>query len=145
MNSIYLKLVVAAIIIFGMNQACNTTRNSVKDQPGLTQTAWQLIEIEGADFENLAKVWLKFENNDEKKVSGYAGCNRFFGAYEVSDYNLKFGKLASTKMYCPQMELESFFLKKLENIDQFEIIGSKLRLFAETEEIMIFQSKISDD
>ena len=145
MKNIYLKLVVAALTIFGMNQGCSTTRNSVNDQPGLTQTVWQLNEIEGSDFENLTKVWLKFENGDEKKVNGYAGCNRFFGTYEISDQNLKFSEMASTRMFCPQMELESFFLKRLEDIDRLEIIGSKLRFFDETEEIMIFQPKISDD
>ncbi len=145
MRNFCIKLVVVALTVFVMVQGCSTTRNSVKDHAALTQTTWQLIEMEGSDFENMTKIWLKFENGDEKKVSGYAACNRFFGAYEVTDHNLKFGNLASTKMFCPEMELESSFLKSLENIDRFEISDSRLNLFYEKEKNLVFQPKINDD
>ncbi len=145
MKKFYLELIVVVLTTFVMGQGCNTTRNSAKDQAGLSQTVWQLIEIEGSDFENLTKVWLKFENDDEKKVSGYAGCNRFFGVYEISDNNLKFGNLASTKMFCPEMELESSFLKRLADVDRFEVSDSKLSLFSEKEKILVFQPPTIDD
>ena len=145
MKDIYMKFVVVALTVFIMAQGCNTTRNSVKDQDILVQTTWQLIEMEGSDFENMTKVWLNFENGDEKKVSGYAACNSFFGAYEVTDHNLKFGNLASTKMFCPEMELETSFLKRLEDIDRFEISDSRLNLFYEKEKTLVFQPTIIND
>ena len=143
MKNFYLRLIVVVLIIFIMGPSCNTTRNTVKDQAGLTQTSWQLIEM--GDFENLSKIWLKFESNDEKKLSGYAGCNRFFGVYEISGYNLKFGNIASTKMFCPEMELESSFLKRLADVDRFEVSDSRLRLFSGKESLMVFQPTTIDD
>lgn len=39
-------------------------------------------------------------NNSTKQVSGFSGCNRFFGSYILDNLSLKFGKLGSTKMLC---------------------------------------------
>lgn len=39
-------------------------------------------------------------NDSTKQVSGFSGCNRFFGAYTIDNNTLKISDLASTKMLC---------------------------------------------
>lgn len=114
-------------------------------QAGLTETVWELVEMQGSDPEDLAKIWLKFEEGSEKKVSGFAGCNRFFGSYVVSDKQLEFGNLSSTKMYCPQMDIETTFLEKLGEIDNFRISNSNLRLYSGNSKILVFHATTEEE
>ena len=39
-------------------------------------------------------------DDDTKKVSGFSGCNRFFGSYTLNNDVLKFENLGTTKMLC---------------------------------------------
>lgn len=55
-------------------------------------------------------------NAQELKISGFSGCNRFFGAFTFSENNLKFGPLGTTQMMCPEEQnvTEKKLLKALE-------------------------------
>lgn len=52
----------------------------------------------------------------DKEVSGFSGCNRFFGSYSYVGGALIFGPLVTTRMACPpdQMETERKVLNLLE-------------------------------
>jgi heat shock protein HslJ len=55
---------------------------------------------------------------DGTQVSGYAGCNRFFGPARLGDKaRLNLGPMATTRMACepPRMVLEARFLQALES------------------------------
>jgi len=41
-------------------------------------------------------------NSKEHKITGFAGCNRFFGNYVLTDDSLQFGAIGSTKMSCDE-------------------------------------------
>jgi heat shock protein HslJ len=64
------------------------------------------------------------------QANGFAGCNTFFGGYEVLEDTLKFSALGSTKMACEgeagQREIE--FLTALEHVARYEITRSQLAL-----------------
>jgi heat shock protein HslJ len=51
-------------------------------------------------------------NPEENRVSGFAGCNRFFGNYKFTGDSLQFGAIGSTKMLCDEeknaVEMELF-------------------------------------
>jgi heat shock protein HslJ len=50
----------------------------------------------------------------EKKMSGFAGCNRMFGSYELDGTSLHFGSVGATRMMCPDaMEIENAFMAAL--------------------------------
>jgi len=79
---------------------------------------WFLTEVGGMPVSPLAgerRPFLKFDGA-KKEVTGYAGCNNFFGGYDLDGSALKFGPLASTRMVCPdlQMGLETEFLEVLD-------------------------------
>ena len=69
---------------------------------------------------------------DEQRAEGNGGCNRFRGSFEQpADGQLKFGPLMSTKMACPDLQIESGFMSALESARTYQISGDTLRLFGE--------------
>ncbi len=75
-------------------------------------------------------VTAKFE---DEQVSGSAGCNSYFGAYETSGDMIQIGPLASTMMACadPVNEQEHLYLVALESAATFQIIANRLELISE--------------
>jgi heat shock protein HslJ/uncharacterized lipoprotein NlpE involved in copper resistance len=61
-------------------------------------------------------------------VTGFAGCNTLSGSFRVEDHRLRFGALASTRMACPTMELETAFFTRLGEVSQFKVRGDHLDL-----------------
>ncbi|MBT1065215.1 META domain-containing protein [Bowmanella sp. Y26] len=78
---------------------------------------WQLTELAGQPVQTEKAPYLDF--SEEGKVSGFAGCNRFFGQVEVEGLSIHFGKLGATMMACPNMQLESQFMQVLEKADNY--------------------------
>lgn len=61
------------------------------------------------------------------KVSGHAGCNRFFGSYQSTDNSITFSGFGSTKMFCKdKMTVEDKYLKALGTVQSFKSDGTKL-------------------
>jgi putative lipoprotein len=59
--------------------------------------------------------------SEDGKVTGFGGCNRFFGGYTVSGNSIKIGPLASTRKGCPDtLNLEVEFFKALQEAETFE-------------------------
>jgi heat shock protein HslJ len=66
------------------------------------------------------------------EVRGNAGCNSYFGSYQVRGNRLTIGTLASTEMYCALeevMEQEMAYLIALETAASYEIQGDRLELW----------------
>lgn len=79
-------------------------------------------------------------NEKENNFSGNAGCNRISGNITVSKNTIKFGKIITTRMSCPDLEQEIQFIKKLETATKFEIIGCELFLYNESKKIATLQN-----
>jgi heat shock protein HslJ len=79
----------------------------------------------------------------EGQVNGNAGCNNYFGDYEVDGNILSVGPLASTEMFCgnPQgvMDQEYAYLAALGNAAFFEIDGEQLEIAdSDGESVLIY-------
>lgn len=76
-----------------------------------------------------SKQFIQFQSDG--KVTGFAGCNRFFGSYEILNETLKFGVFGATKMMCTAaaMELEQRLFENLSKVAQFERDQQRLTLF----------------
>jgi hypothetical protein len=73
--------------------------------------------INSLNRENISPYKLNISFNDStKQVSGFSGCNRFFGTYSLDNGSLKFGVLGSTKMLCDDVsnKIETQLLKVFE-------------------------------
>jgi len=72
-------------------------------------------------------------SSQQQRVSGFGGCNRLIGAYELDGEKLSFGKMASTMMACPPpfMQMERDFHGLLEKVKAWKIDGERLELLDE--------------
>lgn len=65
----------------------------------------------------------------DRKLTGYAGCNRMTGSYTLEGEALRFGHTATTKMACVKgMDTEDAFLKALGQVRHWHIEGEHLIL-----------------
>jgi heat shock protein HslJ len=74
------------------------------------------------------KTFVQF--HPDGKISGFAGCNRFFGTFVATDTTLEVGSLATTRMACPDaiMQQEMTFLGEIEGATGYLISGHRLTL-----------------
>lgn len=110
-----------------------TEKTDQSKENNITEKYWKLITIEGQDVEwdeNQKKEIHFILKTEENKITGFAGCNNFFGIYTLEDGNrIRFSKMASTMMACPDMSFnESEFLKIFELTDNYTINGDTLNL-----------------
>ena len=95
----------------------------------LRGTTWRLVSIDGREALAGVRVTAIFDNED--RVSGSAGCNRYFGSAAVEGEQLKVGGLGSTKMYCGQagvMPQEGAYLSTLGKATVSRVVGTELQL-----------------
>lgn len=114
---------------------------SAKESVSLTGVKWVAESLNGKEIkfkEAQSEVFLVFDSA-EKKVSGKAGCNRFFGTYDQKESELTFGGMGATKMACPDMDIETSFFKVLEDTKSFVIKNDKLTLKDANNVIAVFK------
>lgn len=109
----------------------------------LTNKKWALTQLSGKAIDNQNKERIPhiIFDAEEDRVHGYAGCNSFFGKYQIeADGTVRFENIASTKMYCSEtMELETTFLHALHNCGKLSVDGDTMQLKdAENKVIAIF-------
>jgi heat shock protein HslJ len=110
----------------------------------LEGTPWSLdsyLNDQGDLVDVLAdtEVTAQFEAGE---IGGSAGCNRYFGSYEIEGDKLTIGPLGSTEMYClpdEVMEQERGFLAALSGAASYRIEGEGLEIAnSEGETVLVF-------
>lgn len=108
---------------------------------------WVLEEMEGKkvdrekDFMGSELPYMEIYT-DENRFSGFSGCNRMTGAFEFEWDRLRFGKVASTRMACPNMEQEDKFLKALTGVSHYALENNRLYLSNDGKEPFLVFKKI---
>ncbi len=107
------------------------TDNRTPDAP-LQENYWKLVELNGQPIDSTAagqrEAHLKFRKAGNV-VEGSTSCNTLRGTYELKEGNrLKLSPLAVTRMFCANNTTEGRFLKVLENVDSYAILGDTLYL-----------------
>ncbi|HEY9221144.1 MAG TPA: copper resistance protein NlpE N-terminal domain-containing protein [Lutibacter sp.] len=98
----------------------------------ISEKYWKLIELNGNKIilgknQDIAPhLTLKNENS---RVIGNGGCNAFQGTFELTEGNkIKFSKIASTKMFCDYMEMETALLNALNRTDNYSVKNDTVTL-----------------
>ncbi|QUM75879.1 YbaY family lipoprotein [Moritella sp. 24] len=110
-------------------------RAEVKEdgQASFANTHWQLSMLGTQQITSevtTQKPYLTF-NQDDNKVFGFAGCNRFSGNYEALANNVSLTQLVTTKKLCfQQMNLETKFLTALSEAGNYNVIDNTLTLYS---------------
>jgi heat shock protein HslJ len=101
----------------------------------LAYTAWELVELEGKPVEvgpDEIRPSLVLDL-EESRLAGSGGVNRLTGTFVMSESELRFGQLATTRMAGPEqaMRLEERFVAALGRVTSYELDGTRLTLLAE--------------
>lgn len=138
-NKLILSTSIATFVLF---TGCTTpnTNETIKSDVPLTNTYFKALNLNGNKAEVFEReAHIKFE--EKGAMSGYLGCNSFFGSFKTQDKNINFENIGSTKMMCPNMKTEDAFANVLQNTKTYEIKGETLNLFDEKgEKISTFQA-----
>ena len=93
---------------------------------------WVLATLPGAEVGDVERIPTLTLQPEEGRVTGSAGCNRYFGSYEKDGTALSFGQAGATMMACAHgMELERSFLSMLEKVRQWKVHDGILWLLGE--------------
>ena len=97
----------------------------------LENTNWRLTFLGDTPVATASKHGEPYLILDSKSrpVSGWGGCNRLTGNYQLGGEHLTFGHMARTLMACTEgMDTEEAFLKALSQTKTWEIEGQQLDL-----------------
>ena len=123
-----LLIVLTAALILAFTGCSGSSTNKLED------TKWVLDSY--GDRDNLQNVIGDTEitatfNSEDNQVTGSAGCNSYFGDYEIDD-GLSVGMLGNTEMWCGEpegrMDQETAYLKILQAAESYEVEGSTLTI-----------------
>lgn len=95
----------------------------------LAGTRWQLTELMGQQLPADNPAYIVFSAT-EARVYGNAGCNRFFGGYELNteQMRLRLSGIGMTQMACLQDTIEPEFSEVLQSFDNFNLTDDSLTL-----------------
>ncbi|MGI9042991.1 MAG: META domain-containing protein [Gemmatimonadaceae bacterium] len=154
-----LRLIVPVLILM---QACRPSPQPAQDpsstivppastisppDPGtiLTNTDWVLVALGERTSPAGAggrPVTLRIETGSTAVAAGFAGCNRYTGAYTIRGDSITFGPSASTKMACAEgMDLEQGYLTTLPQIVRYSVADSTLTFFGQSGPLATFRNR----
>lgn len=142
--SLRLLLFLLPVFIFS---ACKTAKDTTPNA-SLHNTRWVLRTLDGKPIstpEKSQEIYVLFNaSTDFHTVTGFAGCNRFFGRFELPmPTTIRLLDIGSTRMLCEaRQQVETDYLKALQEASRFQIKGDTLRLYAGTSEepLAIFEA-----
>jgi heat shock protein HslJ len=123
------------LIVDVFNQITDDQDCTPSHHAELFNTYWKLVELDVkqlpqddvASGQREAHMVL---NEQEQRIQGHSGCNRFFGGFTRDGEKLVITGLGSTMMACPSgMETEGAFLLALGETDRAKVSGQFLELF----------------
>lgn len=111
----------------------NPTHNTTDADGEIVNKYWKLITLEGQPVtmaENQEREVFFTMKTADNKVTGFAGCNNFFGTYTLDKgWRVRFSQMGSTMMACPDLKWsESEFLKVFELTDNYTLRNDTLSL-----------------
>jgi heat shock protein HslJ len=123
-----------ALAVLFIAAGCSGSRTATESgvaSPALAGPTWRLEafgESEGAAGAGQFGITAFF--GADGRVTGSAGCNRYFGGYDARGETLSIAQIGATRMACdaPTMQREQDFLAALEAARSWERDGDELEL-----------------
>jgi heat shock protein HslJ len=138
-------LCIAMLLASCMKQAAPPTG---AEAAGIEGIQWYLTEVGGLPVSLMAddKQPHILLDPAQKQATGFAGCNNFFGSYELDGSSLTFGPMGATRMACPDLEtgLETSVLEALESTLRWKIEDGDL-LFLKADDVLARFSREQSD
>jgi heat shock protein HslJ len=124
-----LLLAVGAFLCFG----CSGQRSVAAERLNpttLENVQWTLLQIDGEALKTSSRgtPTMSLASKD-RRMAGFAGCNRMMGGYELDGEALKFSEMATTRMACIDVTPEEPLLRALGATTRWQVTGNTLELF----------------
>ncbi|MFC1976800.1 META domain-containing protein [Chloroflexota bacterium] len=141
-----LKLILMCAIV-ALSPCLFACTKAVEDADAIEDTTW-VLESYGEQG-NLQAVLEGTEitatfQSAEGQVNGSAGCNSYFGGYQIDENKLSVPMMAHTEMYCVEpegaMEQETQYLRLLSAAESYEVTEDKLQIIAGSQ-VLVFNAK----
>jgi heat shock protein HslJ len=133
-----------ALLETGDEDLKNCVESATATGESVAGTQWRIVEANGRTLKPVhgpqRTPSLSFAEGG-RRISGFSGCNRFFGNYTQAGEHLKFDKVGGTKMACmgEVMQTEQDILRALERVDRFRIAGDQLELLTGDQALLRLQ------
>ncbi|WP_299063377.1 META domain-containing protein [uncultured Polaribacter sp.] len=120
------------IVICTTIMSCNSIKNNNDTASNtITEKYWKLKTLKGKKVKMVEnqkrEIYITLKTKDNR-FTGFAGCNVINGEYILDEGNrIKFGEIASTKMFCPNTD-EQTFLDVLNTVNNYTITNDILFL-----------------
>lgn len=127
------RIILMLMFTVGLFVACASNKNNNADKQSLQieDVKWQLVELNGEKVNervNGRTPYLELQSS-ENRYAANGGCNGIGGTYEISGNSaIKFSQGFSTKMACPEMEVEMELLNLFPIVDAFSLDTGHLLL-----------------
>lgn len=123
--------------------ACCACRKGKNNKP-LIGTEWHLVRMMETDL-SITGDQFNFRFGEDGRVAGVGACNRMMGSYAVTyKGGMKFSEMASTRMMCPDVDLETKLGGILDATTHYEIDGDMLMLLHDGEVQAVFKAVDAD-
>lgn len=134
------------VAVFVLLSSCSLSKkeNTVKaDDATLFYKEWRLVKMgaKNMKYEEGCEPITLLLTSEPENVSGFSGCNRYFGKFATKKNKLSFKQMACTQMACPQqdMNLESRYLQLLDKVNSFVMQDDTLMLMKDDKVLLIFE------
>ncbi|MFH6767598.1 META domain-containing protein [Gaetbulibacter aquiaggeris] len=130
-----MKLIIFLCSLISLN-TCNNSKKTLNFSQNEIETKLELngtYVIKSLQNEDVSAYGLEVNFNAEKqKITGFSGCNRFFGNYTLSEKSITFGALGSTKMFCEKEAntVETNLFEALSKIDHLNSNNATLEFIS---------------
>lgn len=128
---IFFMLFLAGLALVNLKGLENRSDTNIASAAEIVGSAWQPTHIGEMRLEKETPMFLKFDTDE--RVTGFSGCNRFFGTFRLVDGALEFGPLGSTSKACPEPEnsFELSFLAALQSARSLSSSDDRLTMYDE--------------
>ncbi|MFR9503035.1 MAG: META domain-containing protein [Rikenellaceae bacterium] len=119
--------------------SCGSIKSKTQNESfNLESTKWQAEQLNGEAIESVdERFTLSF--NTDGKISGKGACNILFGSYTSNtDGTFSISPLGVTRTACPDMDIETQYIRALESTTSYSVIEDQLLLLNGDEVIIKF-------
>lgn len=140
-----LRQIIFIVLVLLFSTSCHSSKRVAKGQTDspdlLTHIRWELSQTQKekeVSSTNQNKIHLLL-NSTDNSITGFSGCNSFYGFYSVeSESRISFLRISTSNLICSNEDMlyEESFLQKMESVTHYSINGEILTLKNKTEELI---------
>ncbi len=132
-----MKFLFSLLVLIVLTESCNSTKetatpenNQEKSSTAQQTLSGTYIVEEMESNKNLSEELSITFDESTNKISGFSGCNVFFGNYTIDGNTIRFGAIGASKKYCQGDKniLERQFFQILESANNFIVNGNSITL-----------------